>query len=687
MSEGKLSLNNICEDENRGLAIKKFQKDAKRIFERLFSVACTNPRLDDFIYKYDVPVLLFSMMCPNLGLVERFFSYKDSFKFMENEMIGTIANFSSNEELVPTLYCAFRTAKPILEEKYECEIEQVGDIVFPLKIDNYEFAPNPIMEKMGDIYDSLNFNTSETLIDAESLAEYKKDYSYEILPDGISINAPKLFKLMFLAGYGDNTAMFTLIDLLTPLFRNITGGIAVLKIALVLAKSQKEKIFDHMGNLVRLIIIGMITAKIEMKSKFAEEDDEVSFSEEDIKKFSESFKFTDNLVNGIVNWIKGALLMLDKNASGIKVDKYKEVFFGMCDSLYAYEQEINRSDVLVHDIQKQTDLMVTIVGLCKGNYRKVEVIGVQVGCFENQKVRELMNILNKYKTIMFRGNVFGLPAFAIPSKASNVMGDIKDGLGKAWDGTKAGAKTAGKATVAGAKAAMNGIGNGLSAAGNAISNININPPSVGNIGSIGSYGGGVTMPGFPNMPGVKKMKIPSLGKVPRLMPNLSSLDPGKLVFGDIFKQFDKDKSGYIDYNEFCELCKYMGLFLDKEESLKLFSMADRNNNNQIDMREFKYAMALLKLRIAYETLRKLGLTIEDLVWYGVFGLIFLVLVLVFIFLGITAFSKAEGFNAVINSLLPLTAGVASAARRIDIQGSIEKIKDFVQKAVSKLKNK
>ena len=131
----------------------------------------------------------------------------------------------------------------------------------------------------------------------------------------------------------------------------------------------------------------------------------------------------------------------------------------------------------------------------------------------------------------------------------------------------------------------------------------------------------------------------------------------------------------------------MGLFLDKEKSLKLFSMADRNNNNQIELKEFKFAMALLKREIAYETLKKLGLTLEDLVWYGIMAMIFLILVFIFIFLGISAFSKAEGFNAVINSLLPLTAGAAAAARKIDIKGAIEKVKGFVQNIITRLKKK
>ena len=84
-----------------------------------------------------------------------------------------------------------------------------------------------------------------------------------------------------------------------------------------------------MSNLVRLIIVGMITDKIEKKAQYAEEDDNIDFTPEDIYRFSNSFNFTDGLVNGVVNWIKGALLLLDKNAANIKVDRYREVFYGM----------------------------------------------------------------------------------------------------------------------------------------------------------------------------------------------------------------------------------------------------------------------------------------------------------------------------------------------------------------------
>ena len=151
-----------------------------------------------------------------------------------------------------------------------------------------------------------------------------------------------------------------------------------------------------------------------------------------------------------------------------------------------------------------------------------------------------------------------------------------------------------------------------------------------------------------------------------------------MIFADKFARFDADNSGFVDYNEFLELCQYMGLHMDKEKTLKLFSAADHDNDNHLDLREFQLAMVFLKLEIAYDTFKKLEMTTEDLVWFAVLGIIYLLLMFTFIFLGIAAFSKAEGFNSVINSLLPIAAGLAAGARNLDLKAAIDKVKLFVK---------
>ena len=131
----------------------------------------------------------------------------------------------------------------------------------------------------------------------------------------------------------------------------------------------------------------------------------------------------------------------------------------------------------------------------------------------------------------------------------------------------------------------------------------------------------------------------------------------------------------------------MGLYLDNDRMLRLFSNADRDHDLQLDLRQFQYAIVLLKLEISYETLKRLGMTTEDLIWFGVMGFIWLLLLFIFVFFGIIAFSKADVFNAVINSLMPMVAGAAVAARRIDLKEVIEKVKDYVENILSQYKNK
>lgn len=71
-----------------------------------------------------------------------------------------------------------------------------------------------------------------------------------------------------------------------------------------------------------------------------------------------------------------------------------------------------------------------------------------------------------------------------------------------------------------------------------------------------------------------------------------------LTLADLFTMFDKDATGNISYTEFTEICKYMGLFLNKEALLDVFSKADQSGTNLIEFEEFRYAMILLKKQIA-----------------------------------------------------------------------------------------
>jgi hypothetical protein len=168
---------------------------------------------------------------------------------------------------------------------------------------------------------------------------------------------------------------------------------------------------------------------------------------------------------------------------------------------------------------------------------------------------------------------------------------------------------------------------------------------------------------------------------------LSKAHVDSSFFKELFKKFDKDGNGSLSFDEFNDLCKNMGLMMSDEEALELFSKVDQDKDNKITLMEFEDASKIIIEQVAKKTLTKLGLTLEDLIRIGVTTLLFLMLILSFIFLGIMAFSKAEGFNAMINSLFPCLAGVGTAVSSLDVKSAAEKVKKHVKKVLQFLKSK
>lgn len=65
--------------------------------------------------------------------------------------------------------------------------------------------------------------------------------------------------------------------------------------------------------------------------------------------------------------------------------------------------------------------------------------------------------------------------------------------------------------------------------------------------------------------------------------------------------------------------------------------------------------------------------------------LFLLLLFAFIFVGVTAFSTADGFSAVINSILPAVAGLSMSAQKADNTKLFSTLKTMVGKIVKAMK--
>eukprot|EP01006_Ploeotia_vitrea_P023712 TRINITY_DN56295_c0_g1_i1.p1 TRINITY_DN56295_c0_g1~~TRINITY_DN56295_c0_g1_i1.p1 ORF type:complete len:292 (-),score=66.40 TRINITY_DN56295_c0_g1_i1:171-980(-) len=168
-------------------------------------------------------------------------------------------------------------------------------------------------------------------------------------------------------------------------------------------------------------------------------------------------------------------------------------------------------------------------------------------------------------------------------------------------------------------------------------------------------------------------------KAGSVMPLMVDDKTGKLSPGQLFKMFDKDKSGQIEYDEFIELLRYMNLHVTKEKARKLFARADTDGDGAIAYNEFDAAVEIVEEQISGGVLAMLGLSTATMVKIFVTTLVLLLLIFVFIFCGIIAFTTGTAFAAVVNSLMPAGAGVSVASDAKDkIQEKVEKIKEKLE---------
>lgn len=149
----------------------------------------------------------------------------------------------------------------------------------------------------------------------------------------------------------------------------------------------------------------------------------------------------------------------------------------------------------------------------------------------------------------------------------------------------------------------------------------------------------------------------------------------------MFKRFDADESGSIDYHEFQEVMRHMNLSISGNKAVQLFAQVDTDASGVLDFNEFHKAVQLLKENAADATLSKLGFSMDRLIIFFV-GLCLLLLALLgFLFAGISAFTEDSSFGAVVNSVIPLMlgGGLASQGPNTEESSNPSKLQENVKK--------
>jgi len=145
---------------------------------------------------------------------------------------------------------------------------------------------------------------------------------------------------------------------------------------------------------------------------------------------------------------------------------------------------------------------------------------------------------------------------------------------------------------------------------------------------------------------------------------------GKGTTNDLFDMIDVDRNGGISREEFKICTVRLGLKLSDHRILEIFSKckkkkaaADRgvlsaDPLQELTQEEFKAALEYLQHKIAGSSMTLLGRSWGRLMVYLAFLTFVLVLIFVFLFLGMSAFTPGGTFQAVVNSVMTISAGIS-----------------------------
>ena len=395
----------------------KIYREVMRFSEKSFISILNEPEIIETMYEYDIHILIFLCISQNFNKVSYFSNLYLNFKFIDYDLLYTIYYLWSSKDYMPNLREFFTKSKQMLTNKYKLEI--VDDYYyFPIEIKNFKIPNLAALEKAKDLLKPLMIYDVNSIIEEGKLKQFEYEYNYLITNDGITISAPGLFQILFKALRKDTEAIRDIISIVCPLLRDIPGAVVIFNIISSLTKSEINKVINMMPNLVRI----MLLTKLNLST---------NLSEKEIEEKIKQLQFTESLVEGVVAWISSLVMLINKNTSQFDIEFFKEIFVKMFNALKKYEDEVGAQSNLAKSALKQANFILMILGLWRGNFDMIASLASEIGVFDG-KVKELFSIFAKYKDIIFRNGVVGLP----PLRKNIIEAQLKQGLNLAADQAK-----------------------------------------------------------------------------------------------------------------------------------------------------------------------------------------------------------------------------------------------------------
>jgi len=236
--------------------------------------------------------------------------------------------------------------------------------------------------------------------------------------------------------------------------------------------------------------MGPQVVNLGLASLYAAKSSSVANKDPDEVKNS-SFKLVSESISGLLELV---IKLLSKEST-MKMSDYIKTIDKTMNGIKEYY--FNKNEAKSNNLDSQRDFIVFIIGICKGDFEMIGVLANKLGYFENKMVKDLFAIFMKYQSVIFENGSYGLPLVSKGLRTAYffAQNDLQN-------------QDFRKLSKRGVQIASNALKQGTRAIANEAKEV-----AEDTMKQTGTY---VT----------------------------------DLLYKDLFNMFDKDKSGYINYDEF-----------------------------------------------------------------------------------------------------------------------------------------
>jgi len=140
---------------------------------------------------------------------------------------------------------------------------------------------------------------------------------------------------------------------------------------------------------------------------------------------------------------------------------------------------------------------------------------------------------------------------------------------------------------------------------------------------------------------------------------------------DVYDKFDADKSGAIDFDEFCEVMRFLNINISRQKAIDIFAKVDEDRDCTLNFEEFSNAISALEHEMTENSLDSMGFTMHAILATIAGGVAVLGILFAFIFMGVQAFTTGTTFGSIVNSSMCAFCGAGVGAQDGAGEGPID----------------